>query len=114
MSKEVYIGIKGSVVAYDKYTGKELWRTNLKGSNFVSICVDNDVIIAHTRGLLFGLNKSNGEKIWENKMPGLGYGLASISTMGPGGLEEIVQRVMRQRAAAGAGGGVAAAGAAAG
>lgn len=107
MSKEVYIGVKGSVVAYDKYTGDELWRTHLKGSNFVSIFVDDDVIIAYAGGHLFGLNKSNGEKKWENKMQGLGYGLASISTMGPGGLEEMVQEIMRQRAAAGGGGGAA-------
>jgi outer membrane protein assembly factor BamB len=107
MSKEVYIGVKGKVVAYDKYTGEELWRTHLRGSNFVSICVDDDIIIAHSEGHLFGLNKSNGEKKWENKMQGLGYGLASISTMGPGGLEETVQKIMRKKAAAGGAGSVA-------
>lgn len=114
MSENVYVGVRGNVVAYDKYTGEELWRTHLKGPNFVSICVDDDIIIANAGGHLFGLDKSNGKIKWENKMSGLGYGLASISTMGPGGIEEMVQRIMRQRAAAGAGAGAAAGGAAAG
>ena len=65
MNKGVYVGVKGSVVAYDKSTGEELWRTHLKGANFVSICVDDDVIIAHTGGHLFGLNKIDGNQIWD-------------------------------------------------
>ncbi|MFC1494789.1 PQQ-binding-like beta-propeller repeat protein [Thermodesulfobacteriota bacterium] len=108
MDKNVYIGIKGKVVAYDKYTGEKLWQTPLKGSQFVSICVDDDIIIAHTGGFLYCISKSDGSPRWVNKMPGLGYGLASISTMGPGVSEGMVKRIVQQRQAAGAGGAAAA------
>lgn len=110
--KTVYVGVKGNVVAYDKYTGEELWRTPLKGAQFVSICVDDDLIIAHTGGNLFCINKSDGSPMWVNKMPGLGYGLASISTMGPGVTEGMVRKMIQQKQVAGAGGVAAAGGAA--
>ena len=32
----VYLGVKGQVVAIDSGTGKELWRTKLKGGDFVT------------------------------------------------------------------------------
>ena len=112
MDKAVYVGVKGKVVAYDKYTGAELWRTPLKGAQYVSICVDDDIIIAHTGGNLFCIKKNDGSPMWVNKMPGLGYGLVSISTMGPGGAEGMVKRMMQRRQAATAGGAAAASGAA--
>jgi len=107
--KAVYVGVKGKVVAYDKFTGEELWRTPLKGSQFVSICVDDDIIIAHTAGHLFCIKKIDGSPMWVNKMPGLGYNIASLSTMGPGVTEGMVRKIIQQRQAAGAGGAAAAA-----
>ena len=104
MNKSVYIGIRGSLICYDIISGKELWRTHLKGSGFVSIYIDDDIILAHTGGHLFGVKKSDGSQIWENKMKGLGYGLASISTMGPGGMEEMAKKITEQKAGAGAAG----------
>jgi hypothetical protein len=38
----VYLGIKGTVVAMDRRTGVEIWRTPLKGSQFVNVTLATD------------------------------------------------------------------------
>ena len=46
------------------------------------MAIDEEVIFAHTAGHLFCVHKGSGEIIWENKLPGLGYGLAMIGLDG--------------------------------
>jgi hypothetical protein len=40
----VHIGIKGSVVALDRRSGNEIWRTRLKGAQFVNVALDGDLL----------------------------------------------------------------------
>ena len=72
MTEIVYLGVKGSVVAIDKKSGSEHWRTHLKGSGFTTVLVDDDIIIAHTSGHLYGIDPKSGREIWHNDLPGLG------------------------------------------
>ena len=36
-----FIGIKGSVVALNRFTGQQVWTTYLKGSDFVNVVVQD-------------------------------------------------------------------------
>ena len=39
----IFIGIAGTVVALDRSTGQELWRTNLKGCDFTNVVFQKDI-----------------------------------------------------------------------
>lgn len=60
--------------------GKEVWSTWLKGTDFVTLLLDGDVLLAATRGEVFCLDAATGKHLWSNGMPGQGFGLASIAT----------------------------------
>lgn len=80
MNDWLYIGIKGSVLCLAKRNGKEIWRTNLRSSVLVNVVVDGDLVYAYARGHLYGLDANTGDLIWENPLPGLGYGHCIIAT----------------------------------
>ncbi len=102
----LFAGLRGHVVALDKATGSERWRTKLKGVDFVHVVTDSRLLYASTRGNVFALDPSTGAVLWQNPMKGLGFGLAALVT-GPGAqsdaLLELAQRRARARQAAGAG-----------
>ena len=76
----LYIGIKGTALALDRATGQEVWRAELKGSDFVNVVLDGDELYAATKGELFRLDPGSGAVVWRNAMPGLGWGLVTIGT----------------------------------
>jgi outer membrane protein assembly factor BamB len=76
----IFIGIRGSVVALDKKSGARLWETKLKGSNFVSLLVDQDRVLAGAQGEMFCLDASTGQILWHDGLKGYGFGLLSIAT----------------------------------
>jgi outer membrane protein assembly factor BamB len=75
----VYLGIRGTVVALDRDSGAELWRTPLKGWNFVNLTLDGDNLFATTYGEIYCLDPVSGHIRWNNPLRGLGYGLVSIA-----------------------------------
>jgi outer membrane protein assembly factor BamB len=75
----VFVGIGGHVVALDRATGSEIWRTKLKGSDFVNVALDGDTLLATARGQLFCLDPSSGSIRWQNELKGLGLGLVSLA-----------------------------------
>jgi outer membrane protein assembly factor BamB len=76
----IYIGIRGRVIALERKTGTEVWNTPLIGGDFVNVTLDGDLILASTKGEIFGLHAETGEKLWRNKLPGMGTGLMTIAT----------------------------------
>lgn len=100
----IFAGMAGHVVALDGVTGREAWRTKLRGRGFVTTGLSGSRVIAATGGRVFGLDPVTGAILWENEMKGLGYGL--ISVPGIGGASEVhaaaAEAERRQRAAAGA------------
>jgi outer membrane protein assembly factor BamB len=74
----LFVGIKGSVVALDRATGNERWRTKLKGMSFVSLHRDDRYLYAATRGELFCLDPESGALVWQNALKGLGFGLVTM------------------------------------
>jgi outer membrane protein assembly factor BamB len=75
----IFIGIKGTVLALDRATGEEVWRTPLKGSSFVNLALDGGNLLAATYGEVFCLDPATGEIRWNNPLRGLGYGLVSFA-----------------------------------
>jgi outer membrane protein assembly factor BamB len=79
----VYVGLKSSVIALDRRTGAEVWRTTLKGSvgrssTFVTLHRDGDILFAGVGGELFALDPKNGTLLWHNPLKGFGFGVLSI------------------------------------
>ena len=81
-TKPLYVGLKGTVMALDRSTGRELWRRPLKGSDLVNVILDDDELYAATKGELFRLDPRSGAVIWNNPMPGLGWGMVTIGSAG--------------------------------
>jgi outer membrane protein assembly factor BamB len=80
ISDLVFIGIKGSVLALNRSTGQQEWATHLKGSDFVNVVLENEVLFACCYGEIFCLDPLSGDGIWHNPLKGFGRGLATIAT----------------------------------
>jgi outer membrane protein assembly factor BamB len=86
LSKSLILaGIKGQVLALDRTTGTEVWRTRLKGASFVNLLADGDIVVAATSGEVFGLDGATGSILWHNPLRRLGLGLVSLLGSGGGG-----------------------------
>ena len=108
----VFIGIRGSVVALDRDTGKQVWATHLKGWNFVNVVVQNDVVLASCYGEVFCLDPFTGDALWHNSLKGFGTGLTTIATesnLGSGNAIVLAEKLRRDQQAAAAAGSAAAA-----
>jgi outer membrane protein assembly factor BamB len=102
-SSIVFIGISGCVVALDRSTGTEIWRTQLKGSDFVNVVVTDGDIFATTKGALFCLDQATGQIRWRNPLKGLGFGLSTVAVCGATSDQTpVVQKKRRDQAAAAA------------
>jgi hypothetical protein len=100
----IFVGIKGTVVAIDRASGKTLWSTELKGSEFVNVAVQDGDLFAACRGRLYRLDPATGSVQWCNELPGLGYGLVSIAGAGQAAPLADKRRREQQAAAAAAAG----------
>jgi len=77
----IYIGIRGTVLALDRSSGAEMWRADLKGSDFVNVVLGGDRVLAATKGELFCLDSTTGKNLWNNELKGLGRGLMTVVTV---------------------------------
>ena len=80
----LFIGMKGTVLALNRATGAEVWRTHLKSSDFVHVVLDNGELFAATKGELFALDPASGQIRWQNPLEGMGRGLVSIGSSSSG------------------------------
>jgi len=78
-SKIIYLGIRGSVLALEVASGRPLWATNLKGSDFVNVVLDGVTLYAATHGEVFCLDSKTGAVRWHNPLKGYGWGLVTIA-----------------------------------
>jgi outer membrane protein assembly factor BamB len=99
----IYVGASGHVVALEGSSGREVWRTKLRGRGFVNAGLVEGRLLAATGGHLFCLDPVTGAVLWDNELKGLGFGLMSIpGSAGAGALEAAVVAAERQRRAAAA------------
>ena len=88
MDGVIYVGTGNHVAAIDRRDGKLLWKTALRraffkaGHDFVTLLVVREVVYAHTYGRLYALRADTGHVLWENRLEGLGCGLASLALEG--------------------------------
>ncbi len=92
----IFIGIKGTVVAVKRSTGDQVWATHLKGSDFVNVLLDRDVLLATCWGEIFCLDPLTGEGLWHNRLKGFGTGLATMATVECPGSGRVLQEQQRQ------------------
>jgi hypothetical protein len=81
----LYVGIKAQVLAIERRTGKEVWRTALpRGSfsldDFVQVFFDSGSIFAQTGGRLFCLDAETGRIQWQNNLDACGHGIATLAS----------------------------------
>ena len=105
MAKSIllYVGMKGTALALDRATGQEVWRTELKGSDFVNVVLDDGELYAATHGELYRLDPRSGAVIWHNTMPGMGWGLIAIGAAGSGQLAPMSEKQRQDQEAASSG-----------
>lgn len=80
MQERLFIGINGHVVAIDKVTGEQCWRTKLKSASITVVSSDGDRVFAAASGFLYCLNGADGAQLWCNQLKGLGYGTCIIDS----------------------------------
>jgi outer membrane protein assembly factor BamB len=78
----LFIGIAGKVLALDRVTGRETWRTDLTNSDFVNLTLDCGDLYAAAEGELYCLDPATGQIRWHNKLKGLGRGPIAIAQAG--------------------------------
>lgn len=81
-NQPLFIGIAGCVLALDRATGQEIWRTKLKGSDLVNVVLEDGALYAAARGEVHCLDPSTGKIRWTNPLTGLGWGLITIASAG--------------------------------
>lgn len=91
-SAPLYIGTHGNVIAVDRTTGDTLWKTELKGSEFVDVMIVDGDLIAASKGRVYRLDAATGEILWRNDLPGMGWGIVSIAGSHSGAAAEKFRR----------------------
>lgn len=102
----IFIGIAGTVVALDRSTGSELWRSKL-GGDFVNLFLQDGDLYAATKGEFFCLDPFSGDIRWQNPLKGLGRGLITIAASSCQQAVVMREKVQRDAAAAAAASGTA-------
>ena len=75
----IILGIRSHAVAVDPTSGREVWRTKLKGAQFVMIYQRRDRVFAGAAGEVFCLDASSGTILWHNGLKGLGFGIVCFA-----------------------------------
>jgi len=111
----IYVAIKHTVLALDRSTGAELWRTKLekirfRTNDFVGLVLEGDDLFASCGGELFCLDAHTGTPRWRNRLPKLGTGVMSIVAQPAAGeapttspsptVAEVLRQSAQQRSAA--------------
>lgn len=111
-SSLILLGVHGNVIALDRATGQQVWCAELKGADFVNVHLDEDRVIAATKGEVFCLDANTGASLWHNQLPGQGRGLITIATAsGASDLAPFREKRRQDEAAAAAAAGAASSGA---
>ena len=81
-ANSVYVGIKGTVLALERNSGRILWQRNLAGSSFVNLVESGQQLFALSQGEAYCLDAETGAILWHNPLKGLGLGIGSIQVSG--------------------------------
>lgn len=84
----LYVGMSGVVLALDKNTGEEVWRTEISKGAFLNVVLlGKEVLVGATKGLIC-LDAQTGEVRWRNELRKL-VAMLDIVTLGPASVGQI-------------------------
>ena len=78
----IFAGISGQVVALDRATGAELWRTRIHATGQMTLAGDDRYLYATGQGRISCLDPATGTVLWRNPLRGLGVGPVAVWTPG--------------------------------
>ena len=90
---QLFLGVNGTVLAVDRTSGQELWRSRLKGGDFVNVVLNGGDLFAATHGELYCLDIATGHVRWHTPLKKLGRGLVTIA----GNQQTVVLQAKRQQ-----------------
>ena len=64
----LFIGIKGTVLAVEPASGKIAWQSHLHGAGFVNVLLHGGQLFASTHGEVFRLDPGHGEIAWHTSL----------------------------------------------
>lgn len=84
-STRLFVGIKSSVIALDRASGAEVWRTPLpvkykSSAMLVSVLFDDEALFASCAGEVFALDPKTGALLWHEPFKGLGTGFITMTS----------------------------------
>ncbi len=75
----VFTGFNRRVAALERDTGRIVWQWRApKGSSYVSLLLESDILIVSVDGYMYGLDPLSGKELWFNPMDGFGTGVTSL------------------------------------
>ena len=78
--------------------GEQVWATQLKGSSFVNVILQDGAVLASCQVEIFCLDPLTGNARWHNPLTGFGLGLATMASEStPGGGQAAVMAEKRRR-----------------
>ena len=106
----IYLGFNRRVVALHRETGEVVWDWKApKGSGFVAVMLDGEIVIASVQGYIYGLDAVTGGQLWFNPLTGYGLGTPSLASIrSSSGSTAAAAAIIAQQRTAAAGGAAAA------
>ncbi|MCG3136916.1 MAG: hypothetical protein HJJLKODD_00754 [Phycisphaerae bacterium] len=92
-SELIYVGLNSRVAALARASGELVWSWKAsQGRGYVSLLVEDDLLIVSVMGYTYGLDPRTGQELWFNKLSGFGSGVACVaSTRGHSGHTQAMQ-----------------------
>ena len=75
----IFTGFNRRVAALHRDTGGIVWQWKApKGSSYVSLLLETDILVVSVDGYMYGLDPLSGRELWYNPMDGFGTGVTSL------------------------------------
>lgn len=79
ISDLIFSGFNRRVAALHRLTGEVVWWWKAsKGTSYVSLLLEDDLLVVSVDGDLYGLDPLTGGQLWFNPMKGFGTGVTSL------------------------------------
>lgn len=98
----IFVGLNGTAIALDRYSGEIVWTNSEMKSGYVSLLLDGDRLIVSTNGYMYRLDPLTGAICWHNPLKGIRTGPAHIVSVRGQSSQTLIQQAAETDAAAAA------------